>query len=417
MGKMDVPEIQLKRFGSVIILIILMLSCASGFFLVQRSELHSAFYDVCDLVESKFYLKNSELEEWVSGCHKAARLVPMFVSRRELGWRIQDQMSLMHVSHFAIYTPAEDDKLWKGQATETGLRSRWMDGHMIVYQVLEDSPASKVGFQIGDEVLRVNGEDVESIDQVSAAAGDYDVLRGKAKLQFQLKPGVVKVDQAPRVADLGDGDALIEISSFRSEYFEATEWKKFAAGLKRFPHLIIDLRENMGGNFVAMLRAMSPLMCKPTLIGRLGQPRFSGTSTIDLPDDLSDDRQIEEVESNKSVNLKTYSDYGCFRGRLTVLIGPHTSSVAEIFAESIKARAKTRVWGLPSAGDVILAIWYDLPRMGPGYSVSIPQAVFTTAAGVMLEGRGVRPQKELFDVLSVWRSGSDSQLESARAVP
>jgi carboxyl-terminal processing protease len=233
-------------------------------------------------------------------------------------------------------------------------------------------------------------------------------------MKIVIKSRSLMPDSSPRVEALDRRTALLTIPSFRSEYFVADKWMEIARQLPRFDHVIIDVRENAGGNFVAMLRALSTFMCGQRSVGQVVQPRKNLPDKKFLIDDLSDAKQIQELENYRNIDLRTYEGYGCYRGRVTVLISSETSSVSEIFAAAFLTRPHSRVWGQPSAGDVLLAVWYDLPLLGSGYSFSIPEAEYVTPDKVQLEGRGVMPQNELHFDLKISRSGKDEWVEEAR---
>lgn len=390
---------------------------ALGYGLMRRPSMRQTFFQICDLVEDKFYQRDQVLDKWVDVCRAKARRMSPFGAPEELLTQVQDLMDLMHVSHFMVYSPVEDRKLWKGQSVETGLRARWMEEHPIIYQVLPGSPARAAGFRIGDEVLAIDGKKLGRVDLVASRSGVYEVLRMHNKLSIPLRAAPIAIDAEPTITALNQDVALIDLSSFRSEYFDDKRWKAFVKKWSPYRRVIVDLRENPGGNFVAMLRSLSPIFCQPTVLGRIVQPRLKNGESP-LINDLSDENQIDQLDRTATILLKTYAGYGCYQGDVAVLVGPHTSSVAEIFSAAVsqrprKSQRRTRVFGQPTAGDVILAIWYDLPGLGEGYSISIPQAVFLTIDGHNLEGEGVFPQQEVFDDLDVWRTGVDSWIRAA----
>jgi carboxyl-terminal processing protease len=380
----------------------------AGLVFTQAGRYRDVFRSVCDLTADHFYKDNQRLRNWVKVCSSKAAHVPLTASADSLLQQISDQMSELNVSHFAVYSPAEDRKLWKGESIDTGIRSRYVEEHLLIYKVLPGSSAQKAGLRAGDEIVKL--PDVEQVSPWGAEhrAGPFTVKRGAEVLQVHVAPSSLNIDSSPAVQPLGGGAGLLTISSFRSEFFEEKEWRKIAAVLPSYRHIVIDIRENAGGNFVAMLRALSTFDCGGRLIGHLVQPRKAGPNKEAFDDITADLHQLEELDKYHSLGLQTFSGYGCFRGRVTVLISSETSSVAEIFADSFRGRGHSRVWGQPSAGDVVLAVWYDLPGMGPGYSVSIPEAVYLNAAKRELEGGGVAPEHELYYDLKTSLAGKDS---------
>lgn len=379
----------------------------------SRLRPHEVFHAVCDLALEHFYHDGPVLKQWVNECRYRADHVPHSIRASDLIAEIQDQMARMNVSHFMVYTPVEDKKLWQGQAVDTGIRAQYVEDHLVVFRVIGESAAEKSGVQNGDEILEIEG--VEHVSPWSAQnrAGRFVTSRRGQVRVVKLEPSNLAIDSSPQLKDLHNGNAVLEISSFRSGYFDKDDWKDLVGEFKKFKHIVIDIRENAGGNFVAMLRALSTFTCGERNAGLLVRPRRHGPEKDFLDDNTDDLYQIEELDKYHSVRLQTFREYGCFQGRVTVLIGPDTSSVAEIFAQNFFYRPNSRVWGQPTAGDVVLAVWYDLPVMGRGYSVSIPEAVYLTPDQKELEGHGVYPQKELYQNLKSALSGRDAWIDAA----
>lgn len=396
------------------IFILFMASLGAGLFFNQAGLNREVFRSVCDLTETNFYKSGPALDEWVATCRRLAASVPTSLSARELADEIQNHMSRLDVSHFQIYSPAEDKKMWTGRAVDTGLRTRYVDDHLLVYRVLSESPAEKAGLRAGDEILQISGTEQVTPWGAQNRSGTFLISRGAKKWEVELEAAELSVDGAPQVLTLAPGLGLLEISSFRSEYFDGEEWRKKVAELKAFQHLIIDIRDNPGGNFVAMLRALSTFKCREVQVGQLLRPRSDGKHKEGFADNTEDAYQIDEIARYRSLALRTFENYGCFTGQVTVLINSDTSSVAEIFAHSFLSAPRSRVWGQPTSGDVVLAVWYDLPALGPGYSLSIPEAVYLTPNAEELERRGVSPEREIFYDLKEARRGLDTFIEKAK---
>jgi C-terminal processing protease CtpA/Prc len=310
-----------------------LLSFAFAIFVSQQGRYRDVYRSICDLTEEHFYKDGSSLRRWVEACRSQAARVPLHLSAESLLQRIQDQMSELNVSHFSVYSPVEDRKLWKGESTDTGLRARYIEDHLIVYRVFTGSSADKSGLRIGDEIIALPGADQVTPYGAEHRSGLFKVRRAGKDLAFEVTPGPLNVDSSPTLKDVGGGQAVLTISSFRSEYFEAKPWRKLVENLPRYRHIVIDVRENAGGNFVAMLRALSSLECGGRVIGQLVQPRKAGLVKIAFDDITDDAYQLKELEVYHSIGLRTFPNYGCYSGRTTVLIDAETSSVAEIFAD------------------------------------------------------------------------------------
>lgn len=388
-------------------------SLAAGVVFNAAGRYRDVYSSICDLTEDHFYRADSRLEDWVALCRTRAAKLSIFANSDRLLADVLDTMNEMGVSHFQIYSPVEDRQLWKGEAIDTGIRARYVEDHLVVYRVLPDSAGLGAGVRVGDEILKITGTDQVTPWGAQHRSGRFQLRRGERALEVDLASHTMTPDFSPRLIPVNASTAVVEIPSFRSEFFEPAAWTKFARGLGKYSHLILDVRENAGGNFVAMLRALSTFQCGGRSVGVLVQPRKKLPDKASFEDNTDDRYQIDELDRFRSLGLTTFSKYGCFKGKVTVLIAAETSSVAEIFANSFFFRPNSRVWGQPSAGDVVLAVWYDLPALGPGFSVSIPEAVYLSPTKKELEGKGVWPQRELFYDLKQALAGKDNWITEA----
>jgi C-terminal processing protease CtpA/Prc len=385
----------------------------AGLRLIQRSVISDGVHSICTTVSEHFYRTDGGFQAWVDDCFEQARSVGLWTSQAAAVTDLQELMDRLGVSHFRIYTPQEDSKIWKGEAVDTGVRARWVEDHLVVFFVYKGSEGEKAGVKPGDDIIAIDGSTHVSPWGVQNRAGKYLVQRRKKKMEIAVNLGPLQVDSAPQLRDLGNGTGLLAISSFRSEYFAAASWRRMVSRLQAYSHLVIDIRDNVGGNFVAMLRALSSFTCEVRGEGVLIQPRKVLPDLTEIPDEMSDDFQIKELDKYHSIRLKTFSNYGCYSQPITVLIDSNTASVSEIFAQAMRFRPNTRLWGQPTSGDVVLAVWYDLPLFGRGYSISIPEAVYLTENHESLEGQGVYPEQELYYDLPTALRGEDSWIDRA----
>lgn len=379
-----------------------------GIFLGGGSRHREALAEICQLVSDSFYRDDNRLKIWTGQCLEAAAGLPARLKLSDFMHVTQALLDRLEVSHLAVYSPSEDREVWRGRALDTGLRTHFVEDALIVKNVIRDSAAARVGVETGDEVVAIEGVEHPSPWGARHRKGWFDFNRRGQNMRVRIEPTDLKIDHAPEVTKGSRGVGVINIPSFRSEYFKAESWRAQVEEARHFSRLVVDLRENAGGNFVAMLRALSPFMCEPIEIGTVDQPRKDLPTLNVIPDEMSDEFQIQTLGQYSQVGLETYSSYGCLPQPVTVLIGAGTQSVAEIFAYAMSLRGKTRVWGNRSAGEVVLAVWYTLPHVGEGFSLSIPEAVFKTLDQKELEGVGVVPSRYLEYDLHEARQGLDS---------
>ena len=109
----------------------------------------------------------------------------------------------------------------------------------------------------------------------------------------------------------------------------------------------------------------------------------------------------------RNVNAPAYPD-------TVVLVDEGTSSVSEIFAQAMTNLPDTNIWGWPTAGQVVMARWFQVGSLGGGdYAMSIPIAGFRAENGEEIERIGVRPKRELQYDLAASLRGEDSWINEA----
>ena len=107
--------------------LLFILSVTLGALLTRAGQARDVYHSICELVEIHFYRDDHSLKDWVSDCHRRAAVLPMYTRPEVLLADVQDLMNKMGVSHFQIYSPAEDRQLWKGESIDPGLRSRYVE--------------------------------------------------------------------------------------------------------------------------------------------------------------------------------------------------------------------------------------------------------------------------------------------------
>lgn len=370
---------------------------------------------VCELVREKFYKNDESLQFWVKECFATVDQLHVGLSKDQFLEITQNLLHQLKTSHLMIYSPSQDQKLWKGEALETGMEGHLVYGSWLVKTIIPGGPAEKAGIKVGFEILSINSSTDFSGYSIQTVPGLYEVLTPDGLQTFQVQLGRVQVDQLPQVKTLSPSHGYLKISSFRSEYFSFETWTETVRQLQPFETLTIDVRGNSGGNVVAMLRALSPFMCEATVVGRLIQPRRSFEFGPALHDNLDDRAQIAMLERYQAVPLKTFSNYGCYRGKVKILMNSQTSSVSEMFVSAFRKRGQSCLFGETTAGHVVMASWFPLKGMGNGFTISIPESLFLDAFGDSLEGIGVQPEENLEWNLEFEKQGVDTWLSATSA--
>ncbi len=415
-----------------------------------QANLQNSVRWTCDIIHEAYYKKSAELDQWRKSCREIAQDVSFGASKADAIKLLNSELNQVGISHLSIYSPEKSEEMWDNKAIDNGLRVRSVDGAFLIYAIVPGSSASEFEIQIGDEIIKINEEPVRSAYDTRLRSGKFEIRRLKRssgaaiaasstskassaggasvndgtssdyeELEVVLLARELAEDLSPTFVKLSASTGLLKIQSFLPQYFEKTKWIETAKEFVSTPNLIIDLRENAGGNFVAMLRALSPFLCKPTSVGIISAKIKDGKNASEvkssLPDDLESRIQIDQIESESSLLLKAFEGYGCTKAKVTVLVDVDTASTGEIFAYAMSGRPSSQVWGVPTAGEVVVARWFELSQLGfGGYSLSVPIAGFTTTDGIELEAEGITPTRLLFYDLASAKRGEDSWISAAQ---
>lgn len=397
-----------KLYGSLFVVCIAVITAR----LTLASAYRNAAHEVCDLVESNYYRRDEpKVVEFIKKCRTAAATQSFLLSKRANIERLNGWLGTLGVSHLSLYPPQENRSLWQNRALDTGLRARIVESDMAIVRVVKDSAADFAGIRRGDVLDAINGEIVSSVLDAQTGRGRFDFTRRGKRYSVTLEPTEITVDLRPVLTSLDGGVAVLRIASFLPQYFDASHWKPIAVQLVRYSHLIIDLRDNAGGSFPAMLRALSPFRCRDPEVGALvGTGRGDD---VEMRDELDTRSQLAQLSEARRLLLNTFDDYGCYDGDVTVLIDDGTSSTAEIFAEAFYTRRFSRVWGQPSAGQVVMAQWFDVHGFGDETALAIPIAGYISSDGRTIENAGLVPEKQLYYDLGDARLGIDTWIREA----
>jgi carboxyl-terminal processing protease len=151
--------------------------------------------------------------------------------------------------------------------------------------------------------------------------------------------------------------------------------------------LIIDLRGNPGGHGAMAIPIASRLVDAPLTLGSI---QFR-----DFP-------QILVARPEPGVTP--------FLGPVAILTDEGTASASEILAAGLQEAKRAIVVGDSSLGAVLPSVIQQLPG---GAVMQYVVADFKTPKGVLLEGRGVQPDRRVVETRAGLRSGRDPVLDAA----
>ena len=365
----------------------------------------------CDFVAEKIFISDEELTSWKKTCHSRSRLVTEKSPPELLIKDMNNVLGILGVSHLEIFAPQEVKSIWKGENSETGIEAQFVDSELIVFKVHPASPAADAGIKKGDIVRTINGEQPNPWD-VRTQTGIYEVVQGGVLTDIYLKARSIVRAEGISVQRFNDQSAQLAVPSFRSSYFDEKNLDRLRGDLKKYKKIVVDLRGNAGGNFVAGLRFLSLFMCESQEVGKLIKPKFPEEVSAELPNTLQDTEQLKVLDVSKEVVLRTYQNSNCYKGIVRVLVDGRTASVAELVAQALKDYRQATVEGAPSRGHLLVGVWYPMPEVGQGVEISIPEAVYETTLGRRIEHHGVEVDRVLYYDIAEMQAGIDSWVKN-----
>ena len=249
--------------------------------------------------------------------------------------------------------------------------SKSRGGQVKISSIQEDSPASRSGLNVGDQVLEVNGTDVRGASLTSVIA----LIRGEVGKRIELlvdredkrilatlsteKVAVRTVEASQVTVSV----ALIEIASFSTgtaaDVVESLSKLKFKSGI------ILDLRNNPGG-----------LIEEAVKVAQL----FIGNGVI-VSYQVNGNEKLFKASNPKPINAP-----------VILMINRNTASSAEILAGAFQDRNRGVVVGERSFGKGSVQ---ELVTLDDGSKLELTVALYRTPSGRVIEELGIIPDLEV----------------------
>lgn len=276
---------------------------------------------------------------------------------------------------------AELEEQLSGDFSGIGIQVEMRKGRVVVIAPIANSPGERAGIQRGDEILGVDGKQVDKTDSME---GVIDRLRGKPhtkvtidllrptnghKFQLTLQRELIKLDtvRLARVLSNHTGYILLtEFSDHTGEEFDKALNQLLEQGIDS---LVLDLRNNPGGLLDAAVEVAEPFFKKGELIvytrGR---------------------------KPGDSENLRAEADGEPLNVPLAVLINAGTASAAEVVTGALKDTGRAVIVGERSFGKGSVQSIFPLKN---GEGLRLTTARYFTPGGVSIHEKGITPNVEV----------------------
>lgn len=267
-------------------------------------------------------------------------------------------------------------------------------GAMTFVNVYEEGAGAEAGFQAGDILYKIDGEDVTGQDLNNVVAKikgeegtqiEITVLRGENMEEYTATATrkVVEVHTVEHEMN-SDGIGYIRITEFDSVTYD-----QFASALEDLEAqgmtgLVIDLRDNPGGNLDTVCDILDLILPEGTIVSTKDKNGEGETYT-------SDEEHKLEIP-------------------LSVLTNGNSASASEIFAGAVQDYGVGTLVGTTTFGKGIVQQIFPLTD---GTSIKLTISEYFTPKGRNIHGTGIDPDVEVEYEYNEEDPAADNQLEKA----
>lgn len=266
------------------------------------------------------------------------------------------------------------------------------DGRLMIVSPIKGTPAEREGLKNGDIIIRINGESATNMSQDDAV----QLMRGEPGTQLELsvlRPTdgkeydfkiVRETINVPSVEDktIGEDPKLGYIQLTHFSAHSAGEMGKSLEKLEgaQVDGLILDLRDNGGGDFEAAL---------------------------DIANIFLNDKEIVRVRDLRGKEIVHKAEGGAYDLPMVVLVNGNSASSSEILSGALKDNGRAILVGEKTYGKGLVQTVY--PLRGGG-ALKLTTQKYFTPDGTDINEIGINPD---YVVKNPERGGQDLQLQKA----
>ena len=343
-------------------------------------------------------------------------------------YRILQQMcSQLHDGHTRIEVPNE---LFREMYAHPAIQTRLVENKVLIVKVFNDS-LEQIGIHPGLEILSVDSIQVqqyarrfvEPYNSSSTNQGqltntyEYYLLCGSKNKPVELEltnnggttfnrilsRNYYRFQNYTDIIDfrLLDGNiAYVALNTFADRSIVA-KFDSLFPMIERSNALILDVRENSGGNSDIAYEIFGYLVEKPFKIVQ-GKSRNYNSFSRAM-------RKVQQWSENPSVELPANGSK-LYSKPVAVLISSRTASSAEDFCVVLSHLKRGILLGEPTGGSTGQPLFYGLPGGGTGVVCTIRTF---SPDGKEFVGIGIEPDITAYQTLSDVKSGNDAVLRAA----
>lgn len=401
----------MKKYNRVFALAVLVLSLTFAFNVTSAQTAadgnpqirQKTFEKIWKTVNEKFYDANFGGIDWKAARMRYAPQVAAVKSDAEFYELMEKMLGEFKVSHLQVITPDTLARLGEPGAT-TGLVLRQVENQVVIGNLLENSSAAKAGLKTGFVVTKIGGEAVKNLSDAKRKLSGLPntslsvsyLNETNEELETTLKRISLSNDDKQ---DLGGGLRLYahcesrllpgNIGYLHFTNFLAILNPRIQAAMESFKDadgIILDLRGNGGGDDSVALKIANMLFEKETQL------------------------MITKTRKGDDFYYKAKPSKNPYRGRVAIIVDETSGSASEQIAAGLQEAKRAFIVGKTTKGADLDSTSVGLPIKA---LLLYPYGQPRTPQGIVIEGRGVIPDKEVNLTRKGLLTGQDAQLEAA----
>ena len=270
-------------------------------------------------------------------------------------------------------------------------------GVITLVQIYEDSPAAKAGLKDNDILTKVGDIEVTGMDlsevvtYIKGEKGtdvDLTVLRGEDAEEITVTATRDTVEAQTVKYEMLEGQTgYLSVSEFDSVTYAQYEEALNELTAQGMTGLIVDLRNNPGGNLNTVCEMLDLVLPKGTIV---------------YTEDKDGKRETATSDDEHQINVP-----------MVVLVNGNSASASEIYAGAVQDYGIGKIVGTQTYGKGVVQQIFDL---GDGTSVKLTIAEYFTPNGRNIDGEGITPDVEVEYEADENNPEADNQLEKALEV-
>lgn len=380
----------------------------------------AVFDDVWETVRERYYDPAFHGLDWETERERFRPLAESAQTTAELYSVIRSMLSDLKDAHTRVFAPDERFDWQHPRFISVGISVREVEGLPVVLSVEQGSDAWRAGVRAGDRITKIDGESALNLfaRRLKEQSGSSTPAAARFVAMSKLFDG--RSDTALDISWIGFG-GLERTATLKREWRERNtgvrvrrEGKVGIVELDVFTQasavdfmraltnrlrgvrgLVVDLRNNGGGEADAMAEVASAFLPQGVSLGR-----FTDRS-----------RSIQFEPHTRSNMLYAAETIESFHAPVVILTSERTSSAAEIFVAAMTDAHRAFTIGETTCG-CVLAIRrrHILPDGG---ELDVSEMDYFTAEGKRLEGEGIIPDISVTLERQDIRAHRDRAMESA----